>query len=127
MLLRILTPSFTHSDERGTLVQLFPNGYKQVNVTFSKTNALRGGHYHRENTEAFYVISGHFSLVLSKDDEHEEHIFKAGDMFEILPNVLHEFSFSEDTLLVSMYDKGVEIPSTTEADNVTLDIYRNAE
>ena len=35
--------------------------------------------------------------------------FAQGDMFEILPYVNHSFTFLEDTLLVSLYDQGVEL------------------
>ena len=39
----------------------------------------------------------------------EEYIFYKGDMFKIPPYVLHSFYYEEDTWLVSMYDKGVEL------------------
>ena len=108
MLIELLKPNFSFKDERGSLVQLVRKGYNQVNVIFSKKNVLRGFHFHKENNEAFYIISGSLRLSVSKDGVYEDYTFKAGDMFLIPPFVDHSFLFLEDTLKVSMYDIGVE-------------------
>ena len=109
MLINILEPDFTFNDDRGTLVQLVHEGYKQMNVVTSKKSVFRGGHYHKMNREVFYIISGHFKFTAEKDGVVEEYDFKAGDMFEVLPYVVHSFDYLEDTTLVAMYDKGVEL------------------
>jgi len=109
MLIEVIQPDFSFQDERGSLTQLVRKGFNQVNVIESKAGALRGGHYHRINREAFYIISGAVKLSLHKDGMEETVRFVAGDMFAIPPMVSHEFVFLEDTLLVSLYDKGVEL------------------
>lgn len=108
-LVNILEPNFVHTDERGNLTQLVRDGYKQVNVILCKKGTFRGGHYHRLNTEAFYVISGKFKLTLEYSGSVEEYIFKENDFFSIPENVKHSFDYHEDTILVSMYDRGVEL------------------
>ena len=118
MLIKILKPDFDFEDERGRLTQLVRSGYSQINVVSSAGGVFRGDHYHKENHEAFYVIKGSFRIVLSKDDEKEEYVFKAGDMFEVLPYVVHSFYYLEDSLLVALYDKGVE------KEDGTKDIYK---
>ena len=55
MLIQFLKPDFEHTDERGKLVQLVHDGWKQVNVIESKAGQIRGNHYHKVNREAFYV------------------------------------------------------------------------
>lgn len=45
----IMRPDFIHEDERGSLVQLLHDGWRQVNIIFSKDNTVRGGHYHKKN------------------------------------------------------------------------------
>lgn len=115
MLMERLKPDFEFGDERGKLVQLVHEGYTQVNVITSKAGFQRGGHYHKVNTEAFFVVSGKFEVVLRKEQETERYTFSAGEMFMIPPYVAHDFIYLEDTTLVSMYDKGVEI-SETEKD-----------
>lgn len=109
-MLKILKPDFKHLDERGSLIQLVHDGFRQVNVIHSTKDSQRGGHYHKVNQEAFFVISGHLFLNLSFHEKREHYEFRAGDMFLIEPYVFHEFIFPEDTLLVSMYDQGVELP-----------------
>lgn len=114
-MIEILTPDFKFEDDRGCLVQLVHEGFNQVNVTKAIAGCKRGGHYHKINREAFYIVSGSVELIGRKDGEEERYIFHAGDMFLVNPYVAHDFNFIEDTVFVSMYDKGVEI-SATEKD-----------
>ena len=107
-MIKILKPEFTYKDDRGVLLQLVHDGYKQINVIISGANCIRGRHYHKNNTEAFYVISGKLLLRLQKDNVYEEYIFQDGDMFEIQSYIIHEFVFLEETTLISMYSNGVE-------------------
>lgn len=137
-LINILKPDFIYNDDRGFLVQLIHQGYRQVNVIQSNTGAIRGGHYHKKNKEAFYVIKGELKLevwdcesssfngalenLLNRSDQTikefskgiESYTFKAGDMFEILPLVVHSFTFIRDTILVSMYSSGIELSDGTK-------------
>ena len=109
-MLRILPTDFEFRDERGTLTQLVHSGYSQVNVISSKQGALRGGHYHKLNEEAFYVVFG--SLEVTVDGE--VHTFRQGGFFGIEPFDRHSFRFLEDTVLVSMYSRGVELEDGTK-------------
>lgn len=113
-MLNIKRTDFEFTDARGTLVQLIHEGFRQVNVITSKKGVFRGGHYHKENSEAFYIISGALRVTVNGT----EYTFGAGDFFEIEPNDLHSFYFQEDTILVSMYSAGVE------KENGEKDIYQ---
>lgn len=105
----IIQPDFSFLDDRGMICQLIHDGYKQVNVVFTKKGERRGRfHYHRTNEELFYVISGCVQVQLRLSDRTEDHVFRTGDMFQIHKEVRHDFRFLEDTILVGMYDKGVE-------------------
>lgn len=99
-----IDPDFRFSDDRGELVQLIHQSYCQVNVITSKMGVVRGGHYHKKNREAFYIISGKLKLTVNG----EIFQFQAGDFFGIEPYDRHSFYFIEDTILVSMYSMGVE-------------------
>ncbi|MBR1739460.1 MAG: cupin domain-containing protein [Ruminococcus sp.] len=114
MLIKMLEPDFIHKDDRGQLTQLVREGFSQFNVIFSKKGVLRGDHYHKENREAFYVITGGFTLKAEKDGVTESYDFKPGDMFLVEPYVIHSFYYTEDTYLASMYDIGVEKPDGTK-------------
>lgn len=107
-MIEILKTDFEHCDDRGTLCQLVHKGYCQVNVVFSKAGTFRGGHYHKENNEAFYVVNGSFEIVCTKGTDREARVFRQGDFFQIPPYVVHSFNYLEDTLLIGLYDIGVE-------------------
>ncbi len=113
-MIKIIKPDFVFEDERGTLVQLVHEGYKQINVAVSKAGFERGNHYHRLNREGFYVIEGFFTVEASLNGKKQSHNFKKGDMFIIEPNVVHRFIYHEDSVLVAFYDNGVELPDGTK-------------
>lgn len=111
-LIHILEPDFIFKDERGRLVQLVREGFSQFNVIESIEGAVRGGHFHKLNNEAFFVVKGKLKLDtwdIGRGQDKEQYTFKTGDMFEIPANVVHGFIFDENTILISMYDMGVEL------------------
>ena len=108
-MIEILHPNFKFGDERGLLVQLVREGYKQVNVVTSKKGCKRGGHYHKLNHEVFYIVSGAIDIIARRDGKEETYHFEAGDMFDIPPMVAHDFVYLDDTILIGLYDKGVEL------------------
>lgn len=118
MLINIIKPDFSFDDERGRLVQLAHQGYSQFNIIFSNRDAFRGGHYHKDNTEVFYVVSGSFKMEVTWNGCTEEYIFREGDMFLVPPNVVHSFYYLEDTYVAAMYDLGVVHA------NGSMDIYK---
>lgn len=109
MLIDYLKPDFEFTDERGSLTQLVREGYSQINVVSSKAGVVRGGHYHVLNTEVFYVVSGTFALDVFLDGVREHYEMKQGDFFRVPPMTVHSFSYYEDTVLIGMYDRGVEL------------------
>ena len=108
-LIENLTPDFTFTDERGTLTQIVSGGYEQVNAVFTKKGAVRGRfHYHKENRETFFIISGRVLVRAERDGVKEEYEFTSGDMFTVHEYVRHDFRYLEDTYLVGMYSGCVE-------------------
>lgn len=122
MMIEILKPDFRFKNDSGLLVQLVRDEWKQVNVISSAKGSVRGGHYHKYNKEAFYLIKGAFDLdVWNKEGVHERYYFKSGDMFMIKEYISHTFAYTEDTVLVSLYSQGVEL------DNDSKDIWDSYE
>ena len=110
-LIEILTPDFMYPDERGLLAQLCRGGYSQVNAVFTRQGARRGcGHYHKQTDEAFFVLTGRVRVSAFLDGESREREFSAGEMFRIRANVRHTFDYLEDTCLVVLYTRPVELP-----------------
>ena len=112
MLIEWMEPDFVFHGEQGVLKQLVHDGWKQVNVIDYVAGAKTGNHRHKYNRDCFYVIRGSFRLTLWKDGETETHTIKAGDLFVVPPDVFHSFDYLEDSLLVALYDKGVELSDT---------------
>ena len=108
MLYQQLNPDFKFTDDRGTLTQLVHTGYTQINVITSKAGTLRGQHYHKRSTEAFYVISGTVDVTLSREDKAENVTFHSGDFFQIMPYTMHSMFYPEDTILIALYDIPIE-------------------
>lgn len=107
-MIKFIKPDFSFADERGYLHQLCRDGWKQVNVSFSKAGVFRGGHYHKQNREAFFIIDGEIEIELKKAEKSEKVVVKSGDFFILQPFVLHSFNFKKDTLMIALYDRGVE-------------------
>lgn len=118
MLIEIIEPNFKNISDRGTLLQLVRDGWKQVNVVIYHKGVISGGHYHKYNVECFFIVSGCVELTVWKTDGIQEtYEFTAGDMFKIEKNVFHTFVYKEDSILVALYDNGVEL------DDMTKDIW----
>ena len=112
-----LNIDFEHSDNRGRLVQIIHDGYKQVNILETKKGVTRGSHYHKRCREAFYVVRGRVEVSLKRGEEAETIEFGTDDFFAIDANTFHSMFFLEDCLMIQMYD----IP--VEAENGEKDIY----
>lgn len=112
-LIEFIKPNFEFQDERGSLTQLFREGWSQVNFITSEKGSLRGGHYHKNNLEMFYIISGDIKLHLKdlRTGVTEEYLLTKGDMFKIKANISHSFNFLSSCQLISAYDIGVETKS----------------
>lgn len=107
-MIEFIKPDFSFQDERGALVQLCREGWKQINVTSTKAGVFRGGHYHKNNQEAFYIIEGEIEINLTKDGKQETVTVQSGDFFILKPYAIHSFNFKKNTVMVALYDKGVE-------------------
>ena len=115
MLIEWMKPDFSFQGNQGVLKQLVHNGWKQINIIDYVRGAKTGNHYHKYNCECFYVVRGAFKLTEWKDGESETYDMLAEDMFIVPPFVWHAFEYHEDSILVALYDRGVEL-SETEKD-----------
>jgi dTDP-4-dehydrorhamnose 3,5-epimerase-like enzyme len=108
--IKFIKPDFTFEDSRGSLNQIVSKGkWSQVNFIESAPSSIRGNHYHEINRELFYIIQGRFYLTLEMNGIKKMYDIVAKDLFIIEPYVLHSFEYIEKTMLIAMYDKGVEL------------------
>lgn len=99
---------FQFEDNRGSLTQLVHEGFDQINVLVTKQGVTRGGHYHKQCTEAFYIISGSIKVTAAKEEAEITYHFGKGDFFQIEPYVMHSMYFPENCTMVQMYNRCVE-------------------
>ena len=109
-----LNTDFEHADNRGRLVQIIHDGYKQVNILETKKGVTRGSHYHKRCREAFYVVRGRVEVSLKRGEEAETIEFGTDDFFAIDANTFHSMFFLEDCLMIQMYDIPVEFNDGTK-------------
>lgn len=109
-MIKKLNVDFMHNDDRGTICQVLSIPNKQINYLYTKKSAKRGRHYHKQNKEIFYVISGEVELDAYEvnTENKEKYLFKAGDLFLVEPYTIHDFDFLEDTQMIVAYDLGIE-------------------
>lgn len=120
-MIRRLKVNESFVDERGMICEILNMRNQQVNYLYSKAGAIRGRHYHKENQEIFYVVSGEVIVKASAINHFkkaESFNFKTGDLFLVEPYTLHEFLFLKDTQMIAIYDRGIKIGNFK-------DIYKN--
>lgn len=105
---------FQFEDQRGCLTQLVHKGFDQINILRSKKDVVRGGHYHKETVEAFYLLQGSVEVTARLGQEEKKYVFCKGDFFEVRPYIIHSMFFPEDCIMVQMYNKCVELSDGTK-------------
>ncbi len=101
---------FFLKDERGKLAQLVHEGVEQVNISVSNRGVHRGGHYHKDSIEMFYVISGSVEVTVHdlNGENVQVYVFQTDDFFCIEPGEVHSMYYPEDCVMVVLYDKWIE-------------------
>lgn len=105
---------FSFCDDRGYLKQISHENYGQINVLFTKKGVVRGNHYHKISKEYFFIIDGSVVVTAQHENVIETEVFTKGDFFQINPFIMHKMEFTEDCLMVAMYDKCVELADGTK-------------
>jgi mannose-6-phosphate isomerase-like protein (cupin superfamily) len=67
---------------------------------------FRGGHYHLQKQEHFYVVSGkiRMQLVDLETRERSEATVREGQRVTLLPNCAHRFQAEQDAQVIEYYD-----------------------
>ena len=99
-----IKPSF--KDDRGTISDiLLGENIQHAGIITSKTNALRGSHFHKLATQYNYILNGRIELkvknALDNKSAIEKIILEEGDFVKIPPNVIHALkALTDSTFLV---------------------------
>ncbi len=99
-----ITPAYV--DERGEIANVLEEPINHVAIISSKKGSIRANHYHPEQTQYEYLISGRYesySKNLRKEDSKtEKRIIEPGDMVMTPPMIAHAMKFLEDSVMLNL-------------------------
>ena len=107
-------------DERGRFLGITNSGpWNEINMLESRAGAVRGGHYHKHTTEAFYIICGKIEIEIRNLDNNTIEVFSAkqDDVFIIEPMEIHTFKILTDSKWINM------LSSSMDQTNGPIDIF----
>jgi quercetin dioxygenase-like cupin family protein len=91
--LKHIDPAFT--DQRGDITDVMNGDLHYVGVITFTEGAIRGNHYHKQQIQYTYMLTGEvafFQKDMSKPDAPIEHVvMKPGDFVSIPVNVAHAY------------------------------------
>jgi mannose-6-phosphate isomerase-like protein (cupin superfamily) len=96
------------ADARGLFQGIINSGsWEEVNYIETRGGETRGGHYHRETTELFFIIDGEIEIDISDvaGSSKERHIVKKGDIFIVEPLEVHTFRCLTDSRWINVLSK----------------------
>ncbi len=101
---RKIKPEFM--DERGVIANILEEPICHVAIITSKKGSIRGNHYHPEQTQYIYLISGKYESVSKnlKDDNAkiEKQVIGPGDLVITPPTIAHAMRFLEDSVMLNL-------------------------
>lgn len=94
------------SDERGEIKNILEAPISHVAIITSKKGTIRANHYHPEQTQYVYLISGryesHSKDLTREDSETEKIIVDGGSLVTTPPMVAHAMKFLEDSVMLNL-------------------------
>ena len=106
MLETITRPEVAFTDDRGDITNILDKSINHVAVITSRAGAVRGNHYHPEDVQYCYLVSGRFESyardVNAPDGPVERQMVEAGGLLLTPPMVAHAQVFLEDSVLLAL-------------------------
>ncbi len=100
-----IKPEFT--DERGAITNVLEKPINHVAIITSKAGTIRANHYHPEQVQYVYLVSGKFESVSKdlrrgEDAEVEKVTVEAGSLVTTPPMIAHAMRFLEDSVMLNL-------------------------
>lgn len=91
-------------DERGEITNVLNRPIRHVAVITSRKGSIRGNHWHPEDEQYMYLISGRYRSVTKDLDTGEatEQIVESGSLVYCPPRVVHAYEFLEDSVFLNL-------------------------
>ncbi len=98
-----INPGFV--DARGDIINIFEGRIEHTALITSKKGTVRGNHYHKQDQQYIYLISGAFNShsVDTRDPSQRQVLaMKPGDMVESPALIAHAQEFTEDSVFLAL-------------------------
>ncbi len=92
-------------DNRGEIYNLFEGRIEHIALITSKKGTVRANHYHKEDLQYIYLISGEYeSHSCDVRDPNKKQVLKVitGDIVETPPFVAHAQKFTKDSVFLAL-------------------------
>ncbi|MBF0266849.1 MAG: sugar nucleotide-binding protein [Gammaproteobacteria bacterium] len=112
LLKRLIYPYFSYYDQRGGMLGITQNqSWEEINYVEAVQWAIRGGHYHKETLEGFFIIEGRIRVETQKlnSKRYNQFFVEKGDIFFIEPNTIHTFYVLENSKWINFLDKSMKL------------------
>lgn len=109
--MKTLDPYTKFEDNRGLLLGIVNSGYwEEINYVETQADQVRGGHYHKETREMFFIIDGEIEIRI--DDINGKNIrnFSArkGSIFVVEPFEVHTFMCKTKSSWINILSKRMD-------------------
>ncbi|MAE13840.1 hypothetical protein CMO92_04710 [Candidatus Woesearchaeota archaeon] len=99
-----IQPAF--EDERGAISNILEEPVSHIAIITSKAGAVRANHYHPEQIQYIFLISGsyesHSKDLKAENAETEKVVVKGGDLAITPPMIAHAMKFTEDSVMLNI-------------------------
>lgn len=94
-----------HADLRGEIYNLFEGRIEHIALITSKKGSVRANHYHKEDHQYIYLVSGEFeshSCDVRNPSKKQVILVKAGDIVETPSYIAHAQKFTKDSVFLAL-------------------------
>ena len=105
-----LKPFKFMEDARGSFTGLLNrNHWEEINYIETAAGQVRGGHYHKEIVEIFFILEGEIEVTIRKMENEEvwKFIARKGDLFMVEPNEIHTFKTTAVSKWINILSKKI--------------------
>lgn len=114
------SPLEIHSDERGSITDIFYNSkIDHVAVISSTPNSIRGNHYHKETTQHILVTHGsleYWYKPVNSELKAKKIIVKKGEMISTPPHEIHALKIGDEGNEFIVFSEGIRGGKDYESD-----------
>jgi dTDP-4-dehydrorhamnose 3,5-epimerase-like enzyme len=121
----IQEPLETHTDDRGSIVDLFyDESINHVAIVTSEPNVIRGNHYHKETTQHMLITKGSLEYWYKNVDSDELSkmvVANEGDLVSTGPNEIHALRIGPEGNEFVVFSQGKRGGKDYESDTFRVD------